>query len=84
MTTLTPTNFVTVINAMGERERKKLRLEDILDLILQVPENLDNVHDKVSELIADMEQIKAQANKNSNEILAIKTNNFDMRDFNAK
>ena len=81
---LTPENFISLIKKMMERERKKIRLEKLLELILNTPErsisplNIDH-EQKINMLMASMELINSQTSSNTAEIQNLKNRNDDLR-----
>ena len=56
-----PLNFINVIKNMQERERKKVRAETLIELILQVPEHKNVSEEKILELVASFETQKNTA-----------------------
>ena len=81
---LTPENFISLIKKMTERERKKNRLEKLLELILNTPEPsispLNTDHEqKINMLMAYMELINSQTSSNTAEIQNLKNSNDDLR-----
>ena len=86
---LTPENFIMNIKNMNDRDRKKLRAEDIIRVILQVPDNFIasnnqvNFDNKLLELSAAIDFVKSQAINNTAEIAQIKLENTELRNVNA-
>ena len=71
---LTPTNYVEKIKAMGDRERSKITLKKLIELIIQVPEPVP-VSSQLVELKATMEHLTQMVSRNQTEILTLKTAN---------
>jgi hypothetical protein len=82
---LTPENFIQNIKHMNERDRKKLRAEDLIKIILLVPDNFlvpsiqSNIEKKIIELNAAVDFVKTHAISNTSEIAQLKIDNIDLR-----
>ena len=73
---LTLANFVDIIKNMGERERKKLTAEELIDLIIQIPDA--PATNELAELRAAIDHLTKISSVNQTEILALKTSNDDL------
>ena len=63
MAGLTVENYVTKIKEMTDRERKKIRLEELLNIIIQVPDVSSEVN--FGDLTAAINCIRSQTNSNA-------------------
>ena len=90
---LTVDNFISRIKEMDERDRKKLRLQEIIELILMLPEDLININSDakfnsmgatINNLAASVEIIRAQSIQNTAEILKINNSNCELTLENTK
>ena len=72
---------------MDERERKKLRFKEIIELILMLPEDLININSDakfnsmgatINNLAASVEIIRDQSIQNTAEILKINNSNREL------
>ena len=79
---LTPTNFIHRIKEMDKSERNRLKLKDLLDLIVQAPlftidENaaMKIMQTEISTLTANFKVFSALATKNQEEIVVLKGKN---------
>ena len=90
---LTVDNFISRIKCMDDRARKKLRAEEIIDLILQLPDNyseiqniqgkkIETLEDTIRNLVASIDFVRNQAVKNSAEILKLININKDYEKHN--
>ena len=85
MADLTMNNFVSKIKEMNERERKRISLSELINIILQLPcdfesgTNVESFHEKFAELNAAIDFVKTQAINNTTEILILKNVNNDIR-----
>ena len=81
--TLTVDNFIFCIKNMDERERKKIRLQVLVEVILQIPYNnllhnnqsdniINTLYDKVNSLAASIELLQIQSVQNTALILNLK------------
>ena len=74
------------IKALHERDWKKLRIEDFVHLIKQLPDDIashNKVDDKINEMNAAIDFIKKQCLLNSNEINQIKSTNEILKEENS-
>ena len=88
---LTVDNFISRIKEMDERERKKLCLQEIIELILMLPEDLINSDGKfnsmgatINNLAASVEIIRSQSIQNTAEILKVNNSNHELTLENTK
>ena len=88
---LTPTNFIQRIKDMDKSERNKLKLKEVLDLIVQAPlftvdENaaMKNMQTEISTLTANFKVFSALATKNQEEIVLLKGKNEQLDETNTK
>ena len=82
---LTPTNFIQRIKSMNETDRKKVRLQQLMSLILQVPDDISTespnnsvIAEKLSELSASIDYIKSMSTNNAAEIILLQTANQNL------
>ena len=73
-TELTCGDFVSAIKCMSSRERNKIRLEDLINLIIQLPGDFrkdvsPNTDAKIEELTSAINFVRAQATSNTVNIL---------------
>ena len=87
MADLNVNNFVHEIKIMQPRDRKHLRAEDLIKLILQLPDSpspdLMDVSTKVNDILASMAQVQKVALENSHEIIKLKDSNSQLVHQNA-
>ena len=81
---LTCNNFINVIKSMSSRERNKIRQEEFINLIIQLPEDFGkevsaDIDVKMDDLMAAISLIRAQVTSNTAEILILKTENVTLR-----
>ena len=74
MDELTPNNFIAKIKAMDVRERGKIPLKKLLDIICQVPDDADvtTTTTQIDELRGAIRHINEMATKNKTEIDSLK------------
>ena len=77
---LTCDNFINVIKSMSSRERNKIRQEELINLIIQLPEDFGkevsaDIGVKMDDLMAAVSLIRAQVTSNTAEIIILKTEN---------
>ena len=77
--TLTVDNFVREIKNMDARARGKLRTEDLVNLIVQVPDR-DDQSPKIDEMMRIVTDLQNSVIANSQEILKIKVENQVLRE----
>ena len=82
MSELNVDNFVKKIKDMSERDRKKVHQEDLINLIIQLPDNDVNYDSKILELTAAINGVRSQANSNAANILLLKSTNDDLHILN--
>ena len=87
-TELTAENFISKIKSMNERERKKIRAEELIQFILQVPDDVVTARntiteEKVNMLIASMDVIKSQSITNASKIETIHEKNTKLTEDNV-
>ena len=80
---LTPQNFVTKIKEMEVRDRKKIRCEELINIILQLPGDFVDSYptkfeEKLNELSASIDFVKLQAVSNTTELLSLKSMNSNL------
>ena len=80
---LTPTNFIRFIKIMNEREKKKIRLEELFSLIMQAPDNIidaasSDIEGKLVDLTASIEFVKTVSSNNAAEILNLQVENKNL------
>lgn len=76
-------NYVTKIKAMSERERSKIQIKRLLEIICQVPDlpNIDVpavVSTQIDELRGSIRHINEMATRNSTELQSLKIQNEDL------
>lgn len=76
---LTPQNFIGKIKAMGERDRAKIPLKKLLDIICQV-EEAPAVSTQLDELRESILHVTQMSAKNNTEISTLKTQNGEYLD----
>ena len=80
---LTCENFVSLIKSMSARERNKIHQEDLINLIIKLPDDFGNEVssdlDSKMDMMAAISLVRAQATSNSAEILILKTENATLR-----
>lgn len=90
---LTVDNFILRIKQMDERERKKIRAPDLIELILQLPddndftkqtEKINSLEMTVQNLCASFEIIKTDTSKNAAEILILTQKNIELKTNNEQ
>ena len=86
-TELTALNFITKIKSMNKRERKKIRAEELIQIILQVPDDVVTANnaiteDKFSMLISAIDSIKSQSISNALKIETIQEKNVKLTEDN--
>ena len=69
---------------MSARERNKIRQEDLINLIIKLPDDFGNeassdLDSKMDNMMAAISLVRAQATSNSAEILILKTENATLR-----
>ena len=77
MSDLNVENFVKKIKEMTERERKKVSKEELINLIILLPDEVSDVA-KYVELTAAINYIRTRANTNAAEILLLKSSNDEI------
>ena len=78
MAGLTVENFVGAIKAMGDRERNKLRAEELIKLIIQLPDTHPEVKElsvKVNQLFESLATVQSRSVNNMAEIANLKDEN---------
>ena len=83
---LTVENFITEIKAMLPRDRKHIRSEELINLILLLPDppsiEIIDLSTKMTELSTQMNQIQQSAIDNSQEIIKLKDSNAELHRIN--
>ena len=81
---MTVANFVAKIKAMDNRERQKLQVKRLIELICAVPDN-DNlsVAAQLAEMRTSIEKINKSSAITNNEIVALKAQNDELVRKNA-
>ena len=76
MTELNVNNFVSVIKSMDSRERGKLRAADLINLIIQLPDQpspeITDLTSKFDSLLSHFNVLESRCNNNTAEIFALK------------
>ena len=78
MSDLTVDNFITSIKAMSERERKKVNLAELINIIMQLPDDFMNPNEtdsKIGKLETLMEIVQKQGLENADTIQNIQVEN---------
>ena len=87
MADLNVNNFVHEIKIMQPRDRKHLRAEDLIKLILQLTDSpspdLMDLSTKVNDILASMAEVQKVALENSHEIIKLKDSNSQLVHQNA-
>lgn len=83
MDDLTPTNFISKIKAMDPRERGKLQIKKLIDLICQVDDEGPSLAAQIEELRNSVEHVNQTSSVNRSEIIALKAQNDDYVKKNA-
>ena len=86
MAELTVDNFIPQIKSMNDREKGKLRAMDLIDLIIQLPDEqspiLVDISSKVEALINTVAILDLRSNNNAAEITALKDNKKQVKKSN--
>ena len=80
---LTCSNFISSIKSMATRERNKIHQEDLINLIMQLPDDFKNnvmadIDLKFIELTAAINYIRTQTTSNTSEVLKLKNENITL------
>ena len=89
---LTVENFIMRIKEMDDRERKKIRLQDLIDIILLLPDNFNikevekikTLEETIANLVASVENIRSQSVQNAAEIINLNSRNNDLETQNEQ
>lgn len=84
MADLSVSNFISKIKQMSDRERNKIRKEELINLIIQLPGDFNQncssaIEDKFSDLTASIDFIKSQTMNNATEIALQKNQNKELQ-----
>ena len=79
---LTPENFIQKIKRMDRAERNRLKAKELIDLIVEAPlftyddnATIQNIRTQLAMVVADCKSNKELAQKNQEEIVALKASN---------
>ena len=81
--TLTPLNFIHVVKQMSVQDRNLLKIDDIINLILEAPEQNDMenlVSKKINEFAGALETVRQQSISNAAEIVTLKKANDNLKE----
>ena len=84
--TLNPNNYCEEIKKLNQRDRKKIRQEDLLNLIINSPERPEIVATqdvRLDELITKFHMLEAKIANNTVDIVTLKESNSALTDENA-
>ena len=83
---LTVENFIVKIKAMQPRERKHIRADELINIIIQLPDTLvqnsDKISNSISEIMNTLSQVQKVALENSQEIMKLKDDNSKLQKIN--
>jgi len=82
MDQLRPDNFIAGIKAMHDRERKKIRADVLLDLIMRAPDQTNYDEVKLNEIHAAIVIIRKQGVETAAELVNVKSSNAGLLDEN--